>query len=516
MRRLGCAHVKAKGIVYLVGAGPGDPQLLTLRGAALLRQADVVVYDTLVNPALLRLAPAPAERIPRDKEHFATQDELTALLANLARQGKRVVRLKGGDPYVFGRGGEEAEGLASAGVPFQVVPGVSSVTAVPNYAGIPLTHRAHSSGFTVVTGHEDPGKETGQVDWDQLAGLPGTKVILMGAERIGQLCASLQARGLAADTPVAMIQNGTLGQQRSVVGTLADIAGKAAAAHLTAPAVTVIGAVVSLRNKLNWFEHLPLFGQRVVVTRAQEQAGEFTRLLEERGASVLEVPCIKIAPPTRREPLIEAVAGIGCYDWIIFTSANGVTSFFDYFFLAFDDLRDLGAVRLAAVGPATAERLRALRLKVDLMPKEYVAKQIAKALIEYQSLENVRILLLRAEVANPELPMLLEARGAIVDDVAVYRTVAETEDGSGDAARLLERGADWITFTSGSTVENFNARFGLADLLRRFPQTRLGSIGPETTKALTALSLSPAVEASPHTIEGLTETMERAVRKAAM
>jgi uroporphyrinogen III methyltransferase/synthase len=502
--------MKAKGTVYLVGAGPGDPQLLTLRGAALLRRAEVVVYDALVNPEVLRLAPPSAERILRTKERFPTQEAVGALLVARARAGQCVVRLKGGDPYVFGRGGEEAEGLAAAGVPFEVVPGISSVMAVPNYAGVPLTHRAFSSSFTVFTGHEDPDKEGNHLDWDQLARVPGTKVVLMGAERIGQLAEEMRRRGVDEATPVAMVHWGTTGQQRTIAGTLADIAAQAARARIVAPAVIVMGGVVSLRDKLNWYERLPLFGQRVVVTRAREQAGEFVQLLQERGAEVLEVPCIKTAPPTKREPLIEAIAGLGCYDWVIFTSANGVTSFFEHFFLAFEDLRDVGAVRLAAVGPATAEKLKELHLKVDLTPKEYVASQIAKALSAEQSLESVRILLLRAEVANPELPKRLEDLGAIVDDVPCYRTVPETEDASGHAARLTESGADWITFTSGSTVENFHARFDLPSLKRRFPRLRLASIGPETSKALAALSLHPALEAKPHTAAGLVAALEHA------
>lgn len=502
--------MKAQGTVYLVGAGPGDPRLLTLRGAALLRRADVVVYDALVNPALLRLVPAAAERILRTQEQFPTQIELNALLVKHARAGRCVVRLKGGDPYVFGRGGEEAEGLAAAGVVFEVVPGISSVMAVPNYAGIPLTHRAHTSCFTVFTGHADPEQENGRLDWDQLAGVPGTKVILMGAERIGQVVDALRTRGVAATTPVAIIQSGTTGQQRTVTGTVGDIAAKAARAKLAAPAVIVIGEVVSLRSQLNWFERLPLFGRRVVVTRSQDQAAEFSELLEERGAEVLEVPCLKIAPPSRREVLIEAIGGLGSYDWLVFTSANGVTAFFEYFFLAFDDLRDLGALRLAAVGPGTAAKLQELHLKVDVMPKDHLGSKIATALAQFESLENLRILLLRAEVANPELPRQLEDLGAIVDDVAAYRTVAETEDANGHAARLRESGADWVTFTSGSTVEHFHARFDLPALRRRFPRLRLASIGPETTKALATLGLQPEVEAKTHTIPGLIAALEKA------
>ena len=500
-------------MVYLVGAGPGDIGLLTLRGAELLGRADVVVYDALVNPDLLRLAPRTAEIIfggKRSKDHAIPQDELNQLLVAKAKEGKTVVRLKGGDPYIFGRGGEEAEELAAANIPFEVVPGISSVFAAPNYAGVPLTHREHCSSFTVITGHEDPTKEVSGVDWGLIAKTPGTKVILMGAGRIRRIAELLVAHGMSPATPVAMIQWGTTGRQQSINATLADIADAAARAKLLAPTVTVIGDVVKLRSKLNWFESRSLFGQRIVVTRTREQASQLSRQLLERGAEVLEIPTIKIVPPTKHEEIVEALSGLNAYDWLIFTSPNGVTSFFDYFFKAFQDLRDIGGVRIAAVGPATAAKLKELHLQVDLMPDEYVASKIAQALAEYETIENLRILLLRAEVANPELPKLLEDKGAIVDDIAWYQTVPETEDLTGAAAKLLEDGADWITFTSSSTVENFHARFDLPALLKKFPRIKTASIGPETSKALFALGLKPTVEARTHTIEVLVKALEDA------
>ena len=500
-------------MVYLVGAGPGDISLLTLRGAELLARADVVVYDALVNPDLLRLAPRTAEIIfggKRSTVHAIPQDELNQLLVAKAKEGKTVVRLKGGDPYIFGRGGEEAEELAAANIPFEVVPGISSVFAAPNYAGVPLTHREHCSSFTVITGHEDPTKEVSRVDWGLIAKTPGTKVILMGAGRIRRIAELLVSHGMTPETPVAMIQWGTTGRQQSIQATLADVADAAARAKLLAPSVTVIGDVVKLRSKLNWFESRSLFGQRIVVTRTREQASQLSRQLLERGAEVLEIPTIKIVPPTKHEGIAEALSGLNAYDWLIFTSPNGVTSFFDYFFKAFQDLRDIGGVRIAAVGPATAAKLRELHLQVDLMPDEYVATQIAQRLADYESIDNLRILLLRAEVANPELPKLLEDKGAIVDDIAWYRTIPETEDLTGAAARLLEDGADWITFTSSSTVENFHARFDLPVLLKKFPQIKTASIGPETSQALLALGLKPTVEARTHTIEVLVKTLEDA------
>ena len=503
--------MESKGTVYLVGAGPGDAELLTLRGAELLKRADIVVYDALVNPELLRLAPKTAEIIyggKRAKDHAIPQDELNALLVAKAREGKTVVRLKGGDPYIFGRGGEEAEELARAKIPFEVVPGISSVVAGPNYAGIPLTHRDLCSSFTVITGHEDPSKEDSSLDWERLAHLPGTKVVLMGVERIRPLAQSLISHGMTADTPVAMVRWGTTGQQQSIEGTLATIADIVAEKRFAAPAVTVIGEVVRLRSKLNWFERRPLFGQRIVVTRTREQASELSHELVERGADVLEIPTIRIVPPNNAEPLAEALAGLGAYDWIVFTSPNGVTAFFDAFFKAFEDIRDFGALRIAAVGPATAAKLAEFHLKVDLMPKEYVSGKIVSAFVEYQSIENVRILLARAQVANPDLPKALEDRGAIVDDIACYKTVIETEDPTGTVARFLEGGADWITFTSSSTVQNFHARFNLPGLLERFPKLKTVSIGPETSKALADLGLQPTVEAKKHTIEGIIAALQ--------
>ena len=501
---------KAKGTVYLVGAGPGDAGLLTRRGAALLARADVVVYDALVNAELLRLAPATAEFIyggKRAAAHAIPQEDLNQLLVTKAKEGKCVVRLKGGDPYLFGRGGEEAEELAAAKIPFEVVPGVSSFYAAPNYAGIPVTHRDHCSSFTVLTGHEDPTKDESNLDWAQLAQSSGTKVVLMGVERIRRIAEQFIAHGAAADTPVALVRWGTTGRQQSLAGTLADIADKVEQAKFTAPAVTIIGGVVKLREKLNWFEHRPLFGQRVVVTRTREQASELAQQLTELGADVLEIPTIKITAPSQREVLAEAMSSLGTYQWLIFTSPNGVTNFFTYYFKAFEDIRGLGCVRLAAVGPATAAKLKELHLSVDAMPDKYVAKDIAKAIAEKDDLENLRVLLLRAEVANAELPKLLEDAGAIVDDVAVYQTVPETDDVNGAAARLLADGADWLTFASSSAVENFHARFDLPALLKRFPALKTASIGPETSKALAALGLKPTVEAKQHNLAGLVKCL---------
>ena len=505
--------MKPKGTVYLVGAGPGDAGLLTLRGAELLGRADVGVYDALVNLELLRLAPASAEIIyggKRARDHSLPQAELNQLLITKAREGKTVVRLKGGDPYVFGRGGEEAEELADAGVAFEVVPGVSSFVAVPNYAGVPLTHRDHCSKLTLITGHEDPAKESSSIDWAQVAKTPGTKVIMMGTDRIGQIAQTLVGHGMDAATPIAMVRWGTTGHQQSIEGTLGNIGEVASRAKIGPPTVAVIGEVLKLRSKLNWFARRPMFGQRVVVTRSREQAGQLSRQLWDLGAEVLEVPTIRLEPPTQRGDIVDVLLELNSYDWFVFTSPNGVSTFFEYFFRQYHDMRDLGGARIAAVGPTTAKKLKELHLQVDLMPDEALASSITEAFREYESIENLKICLLRAEVANKELPKALEGMGAIVDDVACYRTVPEPEDPGGAAARLVEQGAEWVTFTSGSTVEHFHARFNLPEMLKRFPQLKLASIGPETSKALAALGLRPKVEAKQHTIEGLVAALQSA------
>jgi uroporphyrinogen III methyltransferase/synthase len=497
--------------VYLVGAGPGDAGLLTLRGAELLRRADVVLPDALVNPDLLRLAPPSAELIARGKNMTMPQEEIIALLIARAREGKCVVRLKGGDPYIFGQGGEEAEALAAAKIHFEVVPGVSSIVAAPNYAGIPLTHRENCSSFTVFTAHENPSDIKADLRHDQIAKIPGTKVVLMGTDRLDDWTKSLIAHGMSPDTPVAMVRWGTTGRQQAVAGTLATIAGLAVEKKLSPPVLTIIGDVVKLRGKLNWFEQRPLFGRRVVVTRRSEQAGSFAQRLTELGADVLEVPTIKITRPKETDAIVDALLGLNAYDWLVFTSVNGVTAFFDIFFRRFQDMRDIGGVRIAAVGPATAAKLRELHLQVDLTPDEFTGKKIAAAFAKFQSIENLKMCLLRAEVANPDLPKALEELGAIVDDIAIYKTVAETEDPAGAGAAMLESGADWITFTSGSTVEHFHARFDLPKLLKKFPQMKLASIGPETSKAIRALGLEPALEAKAHTTEGLLAALLKAV-----
>jgi uroporphyrinogen III methyltransferase / synthase len=493
--------MKSKG-VYLVGAGPGDPGLLTLRGADLLREADVVIYDLLVNPALLALARPDAELISRRKRSEVSQEQINALMIEKARQGKTVVRLKGGDPYVFGRGAEEAIALASAGVHFEVVPGVTSVVAAPNYAGIPLTHREYCSSFTVFTGHEGDDAD-GALLYSQIAKIPGTKVAVMGTEKLDEWTKAVMANGLAPETPAAIVQWGTQGKQKSAAGNLSTIGALAKEKNFSPPALVILGEVVKLRDKLNWFEKRPLFGKRIVVTRGRHQAAELSLKLGSLGADVLGIPAIKQAQPENRQDIVDALLSLNSYDWLVFTSANGVRAFFDMFFRHFHDLRDLGGAKIAAVGPATAAKLKELRLQVDVMPEEYAGKKIAEQIAKHGSIENCKFCLLRAQDADPDLPQALEEFGAITDDIAVYKTVAETDDISGASEDFLQHGADWITFTSGSTVRFIHARFDLPELMKQFPSLKLASIGPETTKMIKSLGLSPMIEAKEHTAAGL-------------
>jgi uroporphyrinogen III methyltransferase/synthase len=506
--------MKAAGRVFLVGAGPGDVGLLTLRGAELLQQADVVIYDGLVNPALLQLAAHQAEIIyggKHDRTRVVSQEALNALLVAKACEGKTVVRLKGGDPYVFGRGGEEAEKLAEAGIPFEVVPGVSSVAAVPNYAGIPLTHRDYCSSYTVVTGHENATRKEARLRWKDIAKIPGTLVILMGLKNLPVITRLLVKHGRRPETPAALIRWGTTGRQQVLVGSLATLAGKAQKANFLPPAVTIIGEVVKLRSKLNWFEKRPLAGQCVVVTQPQGQNAALGRLLRAHGAEVMEVPVMKVTEPTDRQSLLQALAHLNRYDWIILSSPASVTAFFDFFFQLHRDWRDLGTVHLCAYGPKTADKLRELHLSVDALPQEHLGHSIAKALSRKGNIQGQKILLLRPERASSKVPEYLRARGAMVEDITCYRSVVETADVTGGAAQLLANGAEWITFAGYPEVGYFHARFDLCKLVKQFPHMKLATIGPKTSRLLTQLGLTPAAEAVTPTLEALVSALERNV-----
>ncbi len=492
------------GIVYLVGAGPGDPGLLTLRAKECIELADVIVYDYLSNADFLRMASPTSERIyagKKAKDHTLTQDEINALIVAKAKEGKVVTRLKGGDPVLFGRGAEEAAELAAAGIRYEIVPGVSSSIAGPIYAGIPVTHRAHASQLTIFTGHEDPTKPESSLDYAHLAKTPGTRVMLMGVERMMEITAELMKHGAPADTPVALVRWATRGNQQTLTGTLGDIAEKVKSSGFKAPAVCVIGDVVKERANINWFEDRPLFGKRIVVTRTRHQAGGLTKALSQLGADVIELPTIKIVPPKDLMEFGGLVQDAHKYEWIIFTSPNGVDAFFEMFYKIYSDARSIGGAKIAAIGPGTAEKIKHYHLAVDLMPKTFVAESLVEELLKHD-VENQMILWVRAEGAREVIAKELNKARAIVDEAIAYRTIPEREDNAGAVARLTEDGADVITFTSSSTVECF---FDLG--LELPPGIKVASIGPITSETLKARKVKIDIEAREHSIPGLVKAI---------
>jgi uroporphyrinogen III methyltransferase / synthase len=492
------------GKVYLVGAGPGDLGLVTLRAKECIESADVIVYDHLANPDALGWARDDAEIIYAGKQRgeSRTQEEINALLVEKAREGKQIVRLKGGDPFVFGRGAEEARKIATAGIPFEIVPGITSAIAGPAYAGIPMTHRAHNSHVTFFTGHEDPTKTESAIDYAALAKLGGTQVMLMGVEHLGAVTSGMLKHGVRGDLPVALVRWATTGRQETLTGTLSDISQKAMANTFEAPAVAVFGEVVLLRDTLNWYEKRPLLGKRIVVTRTRKQASVLSNKLRVLGAHVIELPTIRLEPPSNLREFAELVQDAHIYDWIVFTSANGAEVFFDIFFKLYDDAREIGGVRIAAIGPATAQRVKDFHLHVDLQPEEFVAEAVVREFKKQGSIENERFLVVRAEKARDVLPKELSAAGAIVDEAFAYRTVPETRDTSGAQRQLAQGGADLITFTSSSTVENFLA-LGLP-----WPKgMRIASIGPITSKTVRDHGLNVDIEARRHDIDGLVQAI---------
>jgi uroporphyrinogen III methyltransferase / synthase len=500
------------GKVYLVGAGPGDPGLLTLKGKECLEQADVVLYDYLANPALLRHAPDQAERIyvgRRGRGHYQDQADINRLLIERAKAGQVVVRLKGGDPFVFGRGGEEAEAVAAAGVAFEVVSGVTAAVAVPAYAGIPVTHRTLASTVTFVTGHEDPSKQITVMDWPKLAGTSGTLVFMMGMKTLPTIVRRLMEEGRSPETPVAAVRWGTRADQHTVIGTLQDIVVKAEQARLEPPTVIVVGEVVKLREQLNWFEKRPLFGKRIVLTRAQEQAREFSQLLAAYGAEPIEAPTIQIVPPISWQAIDQAIASLGKYDWLIFTSMNGVTPFMDRLHGASKDSRALAHLRICAIGPRTAEELARYGLTPDLVPSEYQAEGVLAALSGHD-LRGKKVLIPRAEVAREILPEQLRRRDAEVDVIAVYRTIAPTADLSRLTEQIEAGKIDVVTFTSSSTVRNFVDMVGGGDQARRLgSKTTIGCIGPITAQTAEQYGLTATIVPPENTVAALAQAIVR-------
>ena len=491
------------GKCILAGAGPGDIGLVTLRTKEAVEQADVVIYDYLCNPEILNWTRPDAEVVYAGKQaaaHTLSQSEINDLIVRRAKESKLVVRLKGGDPFVFGRGAEEAEVLFEAGIPFEIVPGISSAIAVPSYAGIPVTHRDVTSAFTVFTGHEDPAKEESAIDYAALVQGRGTLVMLMGVARLSKVVAELRAHGASPTMPVALVRWGTTGRQETVVGKLENI--EEVALDIEPPVVAVFGDVVSYRQRLKWFEDRPLFGRRIVVTRTRQQAGALSAQLRSLGADVTELPTIKIVPPENLMEFGELVRDSFQYDWVVFTSPNGVTAFFELFFKLYDDARALGSARIAAIGPGTAKRVKDFHLAVDLQPEEAVAERLVEAFQRHESVENLKFLLVRAANARDVLPKRLAQMGAIVDEAIAYRTVPETDDITGARKRFIDEGADLITFTSSSTVENFLA------LKLPWPKgIKTASIGPITSGTMKDAGLQVDVEATQHDIDGLVEAI---------
>jgi uroporphyrinogen III methyltransferase/synthase len=495
------------GTVYLVGAGPGDPGLITERGIGLLRTADAVVYDRLVAPELL------AEIRPDAEVHYvgrargsqtASQEEVNQLLVRLARNGANVVRLKGGDPFVFGRGGEEAEACATAGVPYEVVPGVTSAIGVPAYAGIPLTHRDVASSFAVITGHEDPSRPETRIDWPRLATAVDTLVILMGVEQFPRIVEQLLAHGRAPQTPVALISQGTRAEQRTLVGTLADIADRVGRAQLQAPAVAVVGEVVRLRGRLAWYDRRPLSGRRVLVARSRGQPSALTARLQNLGACVVEAPAFRIEPVCDQR-LTTALDRIASYDWLLFTSAAAVQAFWTALAARGADARALAGTGVAAAGPGTAEAVAGRGVRPDFATSAYVARDVASALVGHVA-AGQRLLLARGEDTSPSLGQHL-ARDVAVDDVVVYRLVQT--DAAASRQAILAEPIDAVVLPSSGSVRILASLLGNG--LAHIERAAILCMGPSTARAAARIGLRVAALPDKASIDGLVTAVVRAV-----
>lgn len=493
----------SQGMVFLVGAGPGDYKLISLKGRECLEKADVIVYDRLADDRLLGFARAEAEFVYVGKassEHTLRQEDINRLLVQKAKEGKVVVRLKGGDPFVFGRGGEEALELVKEGLSFEIIPGVTSAIAVPAYAGIPVTHRGIATSFAVVTGHEEPGKPDSGIRWDKLAKGVDTLVFLMGVENLPTISANLISNGRSPDTPAAVIRWGTKPEQEVLVTTLGQAAEEVAKRGLKPPAIFIVGEVVTLRDQLAWFDTRKLFGKTILVTRAREQASALTDRLEALGAKCYEAPAIKIVPPVSFDDLDAAIQRLDTYQWIIFTSVNGVDFFFQRLHAAGLDSRALGGRKLAAIGVPTATRLRENGLIADLVPAEFRAEGVIAAL-QHEITPGAKVLIPRAEVAREILPEKLSELGAEVFVVPAYRTVTADTDGKTLAACLSAGEVDLVTFTSSSTVTNLLELLGRDTSL--LAKVKIACIGPVTAATCMENGITPDIVAEDYTIQGL-------------
>lgn len=491
--------------VILVGAGPGSADLVTLAGFDWLSTCECVIYDRLVDTALLEAAPETAERLYVGKTPHQpgwTQNDINALLISKAREGKLVVRLKGGDPFTFGRGGEETRALSDAGIPFRVIPGVTAASAAGAYAGIPLTERGLSSSVVLATGHEDPAKEKSTVDFTALAGVE-TVVFYMSVGKMASVVERLISAGKSADTPAAVVERAAMPGQRTVTGTLATLPQKAERAGINPPAVLIVGPTVKLREKIAWLEKLPLFGKTVMVTRPRHQAGDLRRLLAEHGARVILAPAVELLPPRNPADIDTALNRLGEFDWIVLTSVNGVQQVFTRLETVGMDARAFAGVRIAAIGSATAEALREHGLMADLVPQPYTTAAMARAMTEEHDMKGRRVLLARSAQAGEEPASSLTDAGAAVEEVPAYRTLPVEALPAEAVETLRDGGCDWITFTSASTVDGLwraAASEGLAEALKT---TKLAAIGPVTADAVRRRGPQPAVVAEEHTAEGL-------------
>ncbi len=501
---------KGKGKVYLVGAGPGDPGLLTLRGRELLEQADVVIYDRLASPRLMDFVNPRAEKIyvgKRMGRHLVRQEDINRLIIDKAREGQMVVRLKGGDPFIFGRGGEEAQELKQEGIEFEIVPGVTSAIAVPTYAGIPLTHRAYAASVAFITGHRRMEQEQAPVQWEGLAKGVGTLVFLMGMSNLPTITNKLMEFGRSPDTPVAVIRWGTTPLHQSITGTLENIVQKVKEEGFTPPAIIVVGDVVKVRDEINWFESRPLLGRRVLVTRTRSQASRLIHLLERKGAGCIECPTIEVRPLEDTAAVDNAIERLVTYDWIVFSSANAVKFFFARIDALGLDIRALGSVKIAVVGAATAQAVHDLHLKVDLIPEDFRAEGLVDA-FKTLKIEGEKVLIPRAKVARDVLPIGLREMGAEVDIVPLYETVIP-EPPPQVVELLQEERVDVVTFTSSSTVDNFMKALPSETIKRVLSQARVACIGPVTAKTARKHGIDVDIIPEQYTIESMVQAIEQ-------
>jgi uroporphyrinogen III methyltransferase/synthase len=498
-----------QGKVFLIGAGPGDPGLITVKGLECVKKADVIIYDYLANERLLDQRRTDAELIYVGKQggkHTLPQDEINTLIVKKAQEGKLVARLKGGDPFIFGRGGEEAEELADHGIPFEIVPGVTAATAVPTYAGIPLTHREHTASVAFVTGHEDPTKPESKVHWDKIATGVGTLVFFMGMKNLENIVDKLITNGRSPETPIALIQWGTRTDQRVMTGTLSDIVAKAKDAKFRPPVIIVVGEVVRLREKLNWYESKPLFGKRIVVTRSRNQASVFAEMLIDQGATTIEFPTIDVVPPTTWAELDDALGKIETYQWIIFTSANAIKYFMERLRSLGKDLRILKGIQICVIGPKTAETLGQYGLRADLIPAEFKAEGVLAALGGVK-VKGQKFLIPRAKLAREVIPDKLRELGALVTVAVAYENVKPTADAARVKKLFEEKKIAAVTFTSSSTVHNFVEILGRKGYKELLHGVIVACIGPITAKTAEEYGMKTEIMPKEYTIPAFVEAI---------